>query len=87
MKDEELHRLIREDIDKLSALPASHIWSELANDLQGGEDEETPDELLLKTLAGQGRILIRQNELILRILRRAFPNTATEVLLSPPKSP
>jgi hypothetical protein len=69
MSDEEIEELIRKDLKSVSS---RHGWLDLP-DLLESEDIDSPEDRLLTTLIDQSKILIRQNELILRLLRRAFP--------------
>ncbi len=79
MTDDDLRRLVREDLDALSSSKSSsHLWSSL-EDLLDENSDESPEEQLLKTVIGQNKILIRQNELILRALSRTSA-LATEAL-------
>jgi hypothetical protein len=74
MSDDEIRRLIREDLNALSSSPSSaRFWKSLADLLEENGDEESPEEQLLKTLLGHSKILIRQNELILRAVSRKAP--------------
>ena len=68
MSDQELEAAIRRDLR--TPLP-HHSWSDLA-DLIESEGYDSSDTLLLTALLNQSKILIRQNELILRILRSTF---------------
>ena len=66
MSDEEIEEAIRKDLKNVSS---SHDWLDLPDLLESG-DIDSQEDRLLTTLIDQGKILIRQNELILRILRR-----------------
>ncbi len=68
MTDEEIEQAIRESLKSVSS---RHGWLDLPDILESG-DIDSPEDRLLTTLIEQGKILIRQNELILRILRRSF---------------
>ncbi len=75
MKDEEIEEAIRKDLKIISS---RHEWLDLP-DILGSGDMDSPEDRLLTTLIDQSNILIRQNELILRILRRGskpFAQTA-----------
>jgi hypothetical protein len=66
MSDEEIEEAIRKDLKSVSS---RHGWLDLPDLLESG-DIDSPEDRLLTTLIDQNKILIRQNELILRILRR-----------------
>jgi hypothetical protein len=68
MSDEKIEETIRKDLRRVSS---RHDWLDLPDLLETG-DIDSPEDRLLTTLVDQSNILIRQNELILRILRRAF---------------
>jgi len=83
MSDEDLRRLVKEDLEALSASKSSsHFWTSLADVLDESGDNASPEEELLKVLVGQSKVLIRQNELILRNLRRALPQNEPDTVLS-----
>lgn len=64
--DDEIEAAIRQDLKSVSS---RHDWLDLPDILESG-DMDSPEDRLLTTLIDQSKILIRQNELILRILRR-----------------
>jgi hypothetical protein len=66
MSDEEIEEAIRKDLKSVSS---RHEWLDLPDILESG-DMDCPEDRLLTTLIDQSKILIRQNELILRMLRR-----------------
>ena len=66
MTDEEIEEAIRRDLRNVSS---RHEWMDLPDLLESG-DIDSPEDRLLSTLIDHSKILIRQNELILRILRR-----------------
>jgi len=66
MSDEEIEETIRKDLKSISS---RHGWLDLP-DLLGSGDIDSPEDRLLATLIDQNKILIRQNELILRTLKR-----------------
>ncbi len=66
MSDEEIEEAIRKDLRSVSS---RHRWLDLPDLLESG-DLDSPEDRLLTTLIDQSKILIRQNELILRMLRR-----------------
>jgi len=66
MSDEEIEAAIRKDLKSVSS---RHEWLDLPDILESG-DMDSPEDRLLSTLIDQSKILIRQNELILRALRR-----------------
>jgi len=66
MSDEEIEEAIRKDLKNASS---HHEWLDLPDILESG-DMDSPEDRLLTTIIDQGKILIRQNELILRMLRR-----------------
>jgi hypothetical protein len=68
MTDEEIEEAVRKDLKRVSS---SHDWLDLPDILESG-DIDSPEDRLLTTLIDQSKILIRQNELILRILRRSL---------------
>jgi hypothetical protein len=68
MSDEEIEEAIRKDLKSVSS---RHGWLDLPDILESG-DIDSPEDRLLTTLIDQSKVLIRQNELILRILRRSF---------------
>jgi hypothetical protein len=68
MSDEEIEQAIHKDLKSMSS---RHGWLDLPDLLESG-DMDSPEDRLLTTLIDQSNILIRQNELILRILRRSF---------------
>jgi hypothetical protein len=72
MSDEEIEEAIHKDLKSVSS---RHGWLDLPDILESG-DMDSPEDRLLTTLIDQSKILIRQNELILRILRRGFPKLA-----------
>lgn len=72
MTDEEIEEEIRKDLKSVSS---RHGWLDLPDLLESG-DIDSPEDRLLTTLIDQGKILIRQNELILRILRRSSTDLA-----------
>jgi len=72
MSDEEIEEAVRKDLKSVSS---RHSWLDLP-DILGSGDMDSPEDRLLTTLIDQSNILIRQNELILRILRRGFPPLA-----------
>ena len=72
MSDEEIEEAIRKDLKSVSS---RHDWLDLPDILESG-DIDSPEDRLLTTLIDQSSILIRQNELILRILRRWTPQLA-----------
>ena len=68
MTDQEIEEAIRKDLKSVSN---THEWMDLPDLLESG-DIDSPEDRLLSTLIDQSKILIRQNELILRILRRSL---------------
>src|SRR6266581_6485732 len=66
MSDEEIEEAIRKDLKSASS---NHGWLDFPDILESG-DMDSPEDRLLTTLVDQTKILIRQNELILRMLRR-----------------
>jgi hypothetical protein len=71
MSDEEIQEAIHRDLKRVSS---RHGWLDLPDLLESG-DMDSPEDRLLTTLIDQSKILIRQNELILRILKRASSDT------------
>ena len=71
MSDEEIEEAIRKDLKSVSS---RHEWLDLPDILESG-DMDSPEDRLLTTLIDQNKILIRQNELIQRILRRLSPQS------------
>ena len=76
MSDEDIQKLIHEDIRALSS--SRHLWGSLV-DLIDSTDDESPEAELLKTLVGQNRIIIRQNELILRAITKRLSTVAIDL--------
>jgi hypothetical protein len=72
MSDEEIEEAIRKDLKSVSS---RHDWLDLPDLLESG-DTDSPEDRLLTTLIDQSNILIRQNELILRILRRSLSQSS-----------
>ena len=72
MSDEEIEQAIRNDLKSVSSRRG---WLDLPDMLETGEID-SPEDRLLTTLIDQSNILIRQNELILRMLRRGSPQVA-----------
>jgi hypothetical protein len=85
MSDEEIEEAIRKDLKSVSS---RHDWLDLPDILESG-DMDSPEDRLLTTLIDQGKILIRQNELILRILKRVASRTvqsnSTNVTVAAPE--
>ena len=71
MTDEELEEAIREGLH--NEFP-HHRLSDILDLIESG-GEDSGDALVLGALLTHSKILVRQNELILRILRRAFSET------------
>lgn len=78
MSDEEIEEAIRKDLKSVSS---RHEWLDLPDILESG-DTDSPEDRLLTTLIDQSNILIRQNELILRILRRSLLQTPRSVQIA-----
>jgi len=72
MSDEEIEEAIRRDLKSVSS---SHGWLDFPDILESG-DMDSPEDRVLTTLVDQSKILIRQNELILRILKRGSSRSA-----------
>jgi len=66
MSDEEIEEAIHKDLKSVSS---HHRWLDLPDILESG-DIDSQEDRLLTALIDQSKILIRQNELILRMLRR-----------------
>jgi hypothetical protein len=72
MSDGEIEEAIRKDLKSVSS---RHEWLDMPDILESG-DMDSPEDRLLTTLIDQSNIQIRQNELILRILRRINTDSA-----------
>ena len=70
--DDEIEAAIRRDLKSVSS---RHDWLDIPDILESG-DMDSAEDRLLATLIEQSKILIRQNELILRMLRRGSPQFA-----------
>ena len=73
MSDSEIRKLIYEDMMNLEKSLAGKGWTRLGNLLKGN----STDQILgagFKAIIDQNKILIRQNELILRALSKKRPN-------------
>ena len=73
MSDSEIRKLIYEDMMNLAQSLAGTSWTRLGNLLSGN----STDQILgagFKAIIDQNKILIRQNELILRALSKKRPN-------------
>lgn len=85
--DDEIEAAIRRDLKSVSS---HHDWLDLPDILESG-DIDSPEDRLLATLIDQSKILIRQNELILRILKRAYSRPAqsnsSNVTIAAPEIP
>src|SRR2546422_1652233 len=72
MSDDEIEEAIRKDLKSVSS---RHSWLDLPDILESG-DMDSSEDRLLATIIDQSKILIRQNELILRILKRGSTHPA-----------
>ena len=72
MADEDLRKAIYEDMLNLASHEAGTGWARLSAILSGSQTDLLLAQLL-KALVDQNKIIIRQNELILRSLRRQSP--------------
>jgi hypothetical protein len=75
MTELEIEDSIRQDLLALSSRHPKQSWEDLLSD-----QNDSSEEQLLMILIDQNKILIRQNELILRSINRKLSN-------SPPKHP
>lgn len=79
MTDEDIQKLIQEDLQALSE--SHHLWASFVDLIDSNGEDQSPEAELLKTLIGQNRIIIRQNELILRAAARS-----RQIVSSTPRS-
>ncbi len=70
MTETEIEDSIRKDLLVLSSRHPKQSWEDLLSDT-----DDSPEAQLLMILIDQNKILIRQNELILRGINRKLPNS------------